>query len=244
MGERKYFEQPKIDFVIEDQYPMLDGGKMAEISEHWRRVSAGTNMFPGGVWCAHYMVEKGNEITLMVNRSDYAVYKFARDKKEKIVGAYTMGTGVLVYDEDREAFVFGRRSKDGVGFDGGMISVFGGVVDWDNTQEREVAVKEDEFLEMILEQAKKELGEELKAEFMGEPEPMGTYVDEDTLKVEFMFIVRARGVELSGDDENVELIYVKPEELTVFFEANKEQFEASTKGHMEHWVDKIIPIPE
>jgi hypothetical protein len=233
---RRYFEASTgFNFVVEDEYPKLNNQQWVDSAVHWRKVSNGKNMFPGGIWCAHDFKE-GN---VGVNRSDYAVYKWARDNHLELPGTYTMGTGIMVFDEDREAFGFAVRS-DNVGFDKGKISLScGGVVDWDNTQQSVEEVTGDMFMGMVNEQAEKELGEELRADIMGKPVLMGTYVDEKTLKMEFGYVAVARRVTLSGDDENVKLLWVKPDELVEFVERNRDRLEASTQGHLEYWIDKV-----
>ena len=236
---RNYYEAGVgFRFKIEDDFPRLSVEQKRGIGEHWRQISKGKNMFPGGVWCAH-QVEKNSGLEIKINRSDYAAYKWVRDNGFEIPGLYSMGTGVLVFDEDKGAFVFGVRS-DTVAIDSGKISAFGGVIDWDNTQREMEEILDNDFIKVITQQTKKELGEELVAERMGEPMLIGAYVDEETVKVEFGFMVLAKGVRLAeGDDEHYSLIWVKPEELSKFVGKNRDRLEASTRGHLEYWADKM-----
>lgn len=241
---RDYYEAGTgFNFKVEDKFPKLSNQQKEEIGKHWQQVSRGSTMFPGGVWCAHSVnTGPGRELNIEVNRSDYAVYKYTRDNGLEIPGTYSIGVGTLVYDEEKEAYVFAERSGE-VGFDKRKISMFGGVVDWDNTQREPKEVKEVDFMEMIREQAQKELGEELKVDKngrMGAPTLIGAYVDEGTLKVEFAFVVTARGIKLSGDKENTKLIYVKTTDLPNFFNQNRERMEGSTIGHLEYWTKVML----
>jgi len=151
----KYFEAGERQFIFFERksFPRLGDRERHEITNNWGDVKLKTpSAFNGGIYCCNGVLELGKFAFFGVNHSDYATYKWAKDNKLLIPGAYTMGTGTYLYDLSRRSFVFGRRT-DKVSTDPNTISVAsGGVVEY----KMNMKVRMGKFLDFLSAQSVKE----------------------------------------------------------------------------------------
>ncbi len=229
----RYFEAQKcqFQFEVETGFPVLKNEDKTEVVKAWRELIAKKpGIFNGGVWSCHRIAENDTGITMGVNTTDYATYLWARSGRRIVPGAWTIGTGALIFDEDDNLILVQRTMK--VATDPGKISVIGGVVDI------ETGIMEGDFVGMIRRQIQKEINEEIDLEEIKETEFLGVAIDAETLKVEFGFRVDAGGrINIKDKDESRELVRVKGEEIGRFIRKHRNELELSTRWHLEHWFE-------
>jgi len=175
--------------------------------------------------------DDGQRLAIGVNQTNYKTYKWARDGKRPLPGAYTMGNCMLLFDPRREAFTLLQRSS-GVAFDIGKISGIGGVLDYKQVDMRNFAAYiEQATVDEVIEEV--HLQSELKAVAL-----LGLYWDTETYRVEFVYYGEA---EVSGvkAGENKKVVEVPRAKIVSFTKQNNSRIEESTRVHLNYWASKL-----
>ncbi|MEK7154889.1 MAG: hypothetical protein AAB697_02055 [Patescibacteria group bacterium] len=233
-----YFEAGTRDFLFyrKEGFPKVTETDRLGIERHWQELQKKnpTGLFNGQIYSCNAFDDDGHRLAIGVNQVDYKTYKWARDKKRLIPGAYTMGNCMLLFDPKRESFTLLQRSS-GVAFDTGKISGIGGVLDYKQMDMRNfIGYVEQATIGEVAEEVRLQGG--LKAVAL-----LGLYWDTETYKVEFAYYGEAE-VQGVKADENKKVIEVPKTELASFTKQNGYRIEASTRVHLNHFASKLSSI--
>lgn len=232
-----YFEvgSRSLVFYKKGGFPKVTEADSLEIEKHWQELQKNpSGLFNGQIYSCNSFDDDGRQLAIGVNRVDYKTYKWARDRKCPLPGAYTMGNCMFLFDPRRQAFTLLQRSS-GVAFDTGKISGIGGVLDYKPTDMRK-------FAEYVKQATINEVAEEvhllggLKAVAL-----LGLYWDTETYKVEFAYYGEAE-VQGVKADENKKVIEVLRAKLVSFTKQNSYRIEESTRVHLDHLASKLAFI--
>lgn len=215
-----------ISFSLDNSFPELTVAESEDVDVYWQAKKANNpSIFNGQIYCCHSYVNNDGQVSLGINRGDYATYSYMRGNNIKRAGTYSSGNCMFVFDPNRQAYVFVQRGN--TVFDAAKISAIGGVLDYKD-------VEMDSFLGHVESETLKELGEELHVEGMPTAiSLLGFYVDTDTYKLEFAYKGNVSVVDFK-DGENRALLEIESREMEEFYRKNKQNLEASTRNHLEY----------
>ena len=224
--------QRTLTFYLRKGFPKLTDEGRVDIDDYWQAMllKSPTGLFNGEIYSCNTFEDNGQTLSIGVNKVDYKTYKWARDHKLPLRGAYGIGNGMLLFDPKRNAFTLLKRSET-VAFDKAKISVIGGVLSY-----KQVGVSN--FERHIKEATIEEVFEEVQIKGNLEKVALlGLYWDTETYKVEFLYSGQAQVISVKAD-ENKEIVEVPQNEFTNFVQQHRSQMELTSGIHFDHLAAK------
>jgi hypothetical protein len=225
----------RLTFHLDNSHPRLNTEDLALAQSYWEKiVQKNPSVFDGEIYSCNSLVQDATGIHIHVDRTNYSLYKWARDHKKTIPGTHVMGTCMFVFDKQRESYVLVQRA-DTVAFDVGKISGIGGVVDY-----QEVGMAS--FSDYIQQAVETEVSEELiTTNGVHGVSLLGLYYDSETLKTEFAYYGEAQVLGVKAN-ENKRIVEVGKNQLGAYVHDFEDQIEESTKNHLLHRTSALLDL--